>query len=83
MGIHRNSLLNYEKGHREPNAKLINGFAQLYGVDVDWLSQNENAFAPIASNPFLDKYEMLSDNQKRIIADLVEEFSKNSSESLD
>lgn len=83
MGIHRNSLLNYEKGRREPNAKLINRFAQLYGVDVDWLSQSEDAFAPVASNAFLDKYELLSDNQKRIIAELIDEFSNGNSGVID
>lgn len=83
MGIHKNSLINYEKGRRVPNARMIATFAEIYGVDSDWLIQSENGPMPGISNAFLDKYEMLSDNQKRIIADLVEEFSKNSSESLD
>lgn len=83
MGIHKNSLINYEKGRRVPNARLIATFAGIYGVDSDWLIQSEGGPMPGISNAFLDKYEMLSDNQKRIIADLVEEFSKNGNKSLD
>lgn len=77
MGIHKNSLINYEKGRRVPNAKLVGLFAQLYGVDSDWLIQSGDGPMPAVSNEFLDKYEMLSDTQKRIIADIVDEFSKS------
>ncbi len=76
MEIHRNSLLHYEKGRLVPNARLIDKFAQLYGVDADWLAQGENGPIPAVSNAFLDKYELLTDSQKRIVAQIVDEFLK-------
>ena len=45
-GISRNTINNYEKGHTAPNPIYLERWADVCGVDLDWIVQGEDEVLP-------------------------------------
>ncbi len=58
IGLSQRTIANYENGDNIPNAEVVSGFSDIFGVSLDWLLKGQGAIHPeLASSEQSDKDE--------------------------
>jgi len=73
-GVKRNTISNYESGYTIPNCDFLYKFAKFCGVSADYLLYGSDYKA--TEIHFLSKYKQLSEEQKKLIFDVLKNFTQ-------
>lgn len=71
VGVVVSGISAYESGERYPSYEILIKLAALYHISVDWL------LGLSGSQDIVIKSDQLTDNQIKIIKDLVDEFQES------
>lgn len=78
LGIASSTMANWSTQNTTPNANIVEQIANYFNVSTDWLIKGEefNNEVPEEDKILLEKYNKLSEENKKIVLSLIENLGK-------